>query len=46
MEPSSRAKAWKWVMLACRIALGIIFIVAAVSKIKPLQGLPWSVASV
>lgn len=46
MEPSSRTKIWKWVMLACRIALGIIFIVAAISKIKPLQGLPWSVASV
>jgi uncharacterized membrane protein YphA (DoxX/SURF4 family) len=46
MDSSSRAKIWKWVLLVCRVALGVIFLVAAVSKMRPLEGLPWTVASV
>ena len=46
MEATSRAKIWKIVMLLCRLGLGGVFIAAAYSKMEPLAGMPWSVASV
>jgi uncharacterized membrane protein YphA (DoxX/SURF4 family) len=46
MTQQSRRKLGWALMLVGRIALGVIFIVAAVSKIKPLPGMAWTVASV
>lgn len=46
MEQASRGKVFKIAMILCRIALGITFIVAAISKLWPLPGFPWSIASV
>jgi len=46
MEQASRAKTLRILMILCRVALGIIFIFAAFSKMKPLEGMPWTVGSV
>jgi uncharacterized membrane protein YphA (DoxX/SURF4 family) len=46
MDRASGGKAWKIVMILCRLGLGITFIVAAISKLWPLPGFPWSIASV
>jgi uncharacterized membrane protein YphA (DoxX/SURF4 family) len=46
MTQESRRKLGWALMLIGRIILGVIFIVAAVSKMKPLPGMPWTAASV
>lgn len=46
MTQESRRKLGRALKLIGRIVLGVIFIVAAVSKLEPLPGMPWSVASV
>ncbi len=45
MDSSSRGKVFKIVVILCRLGLGVTFIVAAMSKLWPLPGLPWSIAS-
>lgn len=46
MDQASRGKTLKIVMIVCQIALGVTFIVAGVSKLWPLPGFPWSIASI
>jgi uncharacterized membrane protein YphA (DoxX/SURF4 family) len=43
---SSREKIVKILLLIGRIVLALIFLVAAVSKLRPLPGMPWTVPSV
>lgn len=46
MDQASRGKTLRIVLIVCRIALGVTFIAAGVSKLWPLPGFPWSIASV
>lgn len=46
MDQASRGKVLKIVMILCRLGLGITFIVAAISKLWPLPGFSWSIASI
>jgi uncharacterized membrane protein YphA (DoxX/SURF4 family) len=46
MEPTSRGNRGRKLLMLGRIALGIIFLAAAFGKLKPLTGMPWTVASV
>jgi uncharacterized membrane protein YphA (DoxX/SURF4 family) len=46
MSEESRRKLGRALLIVGRIILGVIFIVAAVSKLRPLAGMPWTIASV
>lgn len=46
MEEISRGNIGRKLLFVGRIALGIIFLAAAFGKLKPLTGMPWTVASV
>jgi uncharacterized membrane protein YphA (DoxX/SURF4 family) len=46
MEKTSRAKTGRILLIVGRIVLAAIFLAAGVSKLKPLAGMPWTVASV
>jgi uncharacterized membrane protein YphA (DoxX/SURF4 family) len=46
MTSESRRKFGRLLMILGRLALGIIFIVAAISKLRPLAGMPWTIASI
>src|SRR5690348_229932 len=46
MEQTSRQKTGRILLIIGRIALAGIFLAAGVSKLKPLTGMPWTVASV
>jgi uncharacterized membrane protein YphA (DoxX/SURF4 family) len=43
---SSREKTIKILLLVGRIVLAVIFLAAAVSKLLPLPGMPWTISSV
>lgn len=45
-ELTSRAKTGRILLIVGRIVLAAIFLAAGVSKLKPLTGMPWTVASV
>ena len=45
-EQTSRQKTGRILLIIGRIALAGIFLAAGVSKLKPLTGMPWTVASV
>ena len=46
MARSSRPKLGRIVLIAARIALAGIFLVAAFAKLRPLDGMPWTLGSV
>jgi uncharacterized membrane protein YphA (DoxX/SURF4 family) len=46
MEPTSRGNTGRKLLIIGRIALAIIFLAAAFGKLKPLAGMPWTIASV
>lgn len=46
MHETSRGNIARKLLIVGRIALGIIFLTAAFGKLKPLGGMPWTVASV
>lgn len=46
MEQTSRARTGRILLIVGRIVLAAIFLAAGVSKLKPLTGMPWTVASV
>lgn len=46
MEQTSSRNTGRKLLILGRIALGIIFLAAAFGKLKPLTGMPWTVASV
>ncbi len=46
MEKASRAKTGRVLLIVGRIVLAGIFLAAAIGKLKPLAGMPWTIASV
>src|SRR5580700_3097911 len=46
MASTSRARRGRILLTAGRIALAGIFLVAAYAKMRPLEGMPWTVGSV
>jgi uncharacterized membrane protein YphA (DoxX/SURF4 family) len=46
MNKGARGSFWRLLLIVARVALGIIFVVAAYAKMKPQPGMFWSAASV
>jgi putative oxidoreductase len=46
MTGSSRSRLGRTLLLLGRIALGIIFIAAAIGKMRPQAGMPWTLGSI
>lgn len=46
MEQTSRQKTGRVLLIVGRVVLAGIFLAAAIGKLKPLAGMPWTVASV
>ena len=46
MTDPSRRRLGRTVLLLGRIALGLIFIAAAIGKMKPQAGMPWTLGSI